>query len=279
MSFIDTTGLTQAVSEIKSFCQNAFAAISHSHSNASPSTSGSGGSAGFMSAADKEKLNGIEAGAQVSYVQGVKGDADPYYYTGLINLTPANIGAAASSHNHAASDITSGTLGISRGGTGETTIAAARAKLGSIPIALSSTGATTAAKTATLDGFELFDGARVLVNFSNANTVQGAITLNVNDTGAKNVWAGGNITSSSNPVTWPADATCEFVYFGNSWTYLGNDIQAPLKLYVTIDSVAWASANLSACQAAVANYRPCVARFSNGVVVEFDGDSQTDTYN
>jgi hypothetical protein len=49
------------------------------------------------------------------------------------------------------------------------------------------------------------------------------LTLNINNTGAKNVWAGGNLTSSSNPVTWSADATCEFVYFGNSWAYLGND--------------------------------------------------------
>lgn len=52
-------------------------------------------------------------------------------------VTPANIGAAASSHNHAASNITSGTLSIDRlptvtiakGGTGATTTAAARTNL------------------------------------------------------------------------------------------------------------------------------------------------------
>lgn len=33
-------------------------------------------------------------------------------------VTPANIGAAASSHNHAAGNITSGTLSLARGGTG-----------------------------------------------------------------------------------------------------------------------------------------------------------------
>lgn len=35
-----------------------------------------------------------------------------------LGITPANIGAAASSHNHGASNITSGTLSVLRGGTG-----------------------------------------------------------------------------------------------------------------------------------------------------------------
>ncbi len=49
--------------------------------------------------------------------------------------------------------------------------------------------------------------------------------------------------------------------------------------YLVYDSPAWTSANLSACKSAVANWRPCVARFSNGAVVEFDDDPQTDAYN
>lgn len=44
-------------------------------------------------------------------------------------ITAAGIGAAATSHTHAASAITSGTLGLSRGGTGGSTAAAARANL------------------------------------------------------------------------------------------------------------------------------------------------------
>ena len=80
--------------------------------------------AGLMSAADKTKLNGIAAGAQVNSVTGVKGNAESTYRTGQVNLTPANIGAAAASHNHAASAITSGTLGVARGGTGRDTLTA-----------------------------------------------------------------------------------------------------------------------------------------------------------
>ena len=39
-----------------------------------------------------------------------------------INITASSIGAAASSHNHSAANITSGTLPVSRGGTGATSI-------------------------------------------------------------------------------------------------------------------------------------------------------------
>ena len=58
-----------------------------------------------------------------------------------VNITASAIGAAASSHNHAASNITSGTLNsarlptipITKGGTGATTAAAALTNLGAAP--------------------------------------------------------------------------------------------------------------------------------------------------
>lgn len=48
-------------------------------------------------------------------------------------VTPANIGAAPASHNHSAANITSGTLPITRGGTGATSAANARTNLGITP--------------------------------------------------------------------------------------------------------------------------------------------------
>lgn len=119
--------------------------------------------AGLMSAEDKTKLNGIAAGAQVNSVTGVKGGAESTYRTGQVNLTPANIGAAAASHNHAANNINSGTLSadrlptvpISKGGTGATTAAGARNALGlgnttgAVPVANGGTWATTAAAART----------------------------------------------------------------------------------------------------------------------------------
>ena len=77
-----------------------------------------------------------------------------------LGITPANIGAAASSHNHSASNITSGTLPVARGGTGQTTAAGIRNSLGlgnttgALPIANGGTGATTAAQARANLGIE-----------------------------------------------------------------------------------------------------------------------------
>lgn len=79
---------------------NGKAASSHTHSTATTSA------AGLMSAEDKSKLNGIATGAQVNTITGIKGNAESTYRTGNVNLTPANIGAAASSHTHATTQIT-----------------------------------------------------------------------------------------------------------------------------------------------------------------------------
>ncbi len=108
-------------------------------------------------------------------------------------VTPANIGAAASSHNHAASNITSGTLGVARGGTGRATLTAnavlagnttsavnqiatasgalyataanGAAKFGTLPVAQGGTGATTAANARTNLGLAAFE-TKVVTNSS-----------------------------------------------------------------------------------------------------------------
>ena len=87
-----------------------------------------------------------------------------------INITPAAIGAAASSHNHSAANITSGTLAIARGGTGLAASPSMLVNLGSddaanvftasprpgvtgtLPIANGGTGATSAAAARTALG-------------------------------------------------------------------------------------------------------------------------------
>lgn len=48
----------------------------------------------------------------------------------VVTFTPADIGAAAEAHKHSAGDITSGILGVARGGTGAGNAAEARKNLG-----------------------------------------------------------------------------------------------------------------------------------------------------
>jgi hypothetical protein len=85
---------------------------------------------------------------------------------GTVSATPASIGAAAASHTHSASDVTSGTLAVARGGTGLsaspsllTNLASTTAAnvlqasprpgvTGVLPVANGGTGASTAAEAA-----------------------------------------------------------------------------------------------------------------------------------
>ena len=50
---------------------------------------------GLLSKEDKQKLDGIESGAQVNTITGIKGNAEGTYRTGQVNLTADNVGAVA----------------------------------------------------------------------------------------------------------------------------------------------------------------------------------------
>ena len=64
--------------------------------------------------------------------------------------------------------------------------------------ATSSTAAATAAKEANCTNFTLVSGAYVTVRFQYGNTSAGALTLNVNSTGAKNIYVCRSATSGDN---------------------------------------------------------------------------------
>lgn len=85
-----------------------YAAKSHTHSNATTSA------AGFLpklSGSTTQYLRGDGTWATVQAgVTGVKGNAETSYRTGNVNLTPANIGAAAASHTHDYLPLGGGTL-------------------------------------------------------------------------------------------------------------------------------------------------------------------------
>ena len=85
-----------------------YATKSHTHSNATTSA------AGFLpklSGSTTQYLRGDGTWATVQAgVTGVKGNAETAYRTGDVNLTPANIGAAAANHTHDYLPLAGGTL-------------------------------------------------------------------------------------------------------------------------------------------------------------------------
>ena len=95
-------------SYIKGKTDSLYAAKSHTHANATTSA------AGFLpklSGSTSQYLRGDGTWATVNAgVTGVKGNAETAYRTGNVNLTPANIGAAAASHTHNYLPLGGGTL-------------------------------------------------------------------------------------------------------------------------------------------------------------------------
>lgn len=83
-----------------------------------------------------------------------------------------------------------------------------------------STAAATAEKAVTVEetGFSLVEGVLLIVKFSTANTAS-SIKLNVNETGAKSVYAYG--TTASSP-RYGSHMPCLFRYNGTSWDVVGD---------------------------------------------------------
>ena len=91
------------------------------------------------------------------------------------------------------------------------------------------TAANERAKVATVDAdFSLKKGVRVAIKFSNTNTYSSStsnpVTLNVNGTGAKNIWynnthSGAGNTGTYNTVYGYANRYCYYIYDGTYWVW------------------------------------------------------------
>lgn len=127
--------------------------------------------------------------------------------------------------NSRVTDISNSIIPVSRGGTGKTDLYDARASIAGAPVAYCYTGNTVSGKVAYLSGFSLYNGVRIFVNFSYANAAS-ALTLNVNDTGAKSVYANGRVTSATYPLKWKNGTILEFIYDGTYWVFTGNFISS-----------------------------------------------------
>ena len=103
---VTLSNLSDHVAEIKRLLKQVRAYIDKLVNTKVDKVSGKQLSTNDYTTAEKDKLNGIESGAQKNTVTGIKGNAESSYRAGNVNLTPANIGAAAANHTHTAADIT-----------------------------------------------------------------------------------------------------------------------------------------------------------------------------
>lgn len=86
----------------------------------------------------------------------------------------------------------------------------------------SATAGTSSKVVACSDAKNLYAGLTVCVKFSAGNTyATGALTLNVNNLGAKSVYINNVVTSATNQFLWAANATITFTYNGTGWVPVG----------------------------------------------------------
>lgn len=88
----------------------------------------------------------------------------------------------------------------------------------------SDTADGTAGKTATIDNFRLMKGATVDITFSKPQTSLQALTLNVNSTAAKAIYAHDSACSATYCIQWAAGETLRFVFSGSYWYVLNRDV-------------------------------------------------------
>lgn len=123
-----------------------------SFSQAEISDNASTSAAGWMSKDDKTKLNGIETGAQVNTITGVKGSSESSYRTGNVNITATNIGLGNLTNNKQVKGLSSGTTSghlVTWGSDGYTVADSGIAK-GSVATKLALSGTNYSASSNTI---------------------------------------------------------------------------------------------------------------------------------
>lgn len=205
------------------------------------------------------KLN-VTGGTGGGDVTGVKGDAETNYRKGDVNLTPANIGAAPSSHTHAASDIASGALPTNRGGTGTSLIDQARATFGSFPMLICDSEASARDKVVYSSTVQpdFYNGVRVCVKFTNGNTYASAASLaprlSYSESLACPIYIDGAAVSTDNPLIIAAGEICDFLICHNaSGTRVAHYLGKAGEMHATQSDLDTAENDIAYLQNAVGN--------------------------
>lgn len=126
-----------------------------------------------------------------------------------------------------------------------------------VPQAYCSTAAATAAKYASMSGYVATSNRYIMVTITNANSYNGAITLNINGTGAKPIYINGSASSSSNK-TLPAGSYLVF-YNGTNY-YFRTD--AKITGDITGLAAKATAANLTTTANAIAYYSDTAGKFA-----------------
>lgn len=123
------------------------------------------------------KLSGLDD----SMIKGIRGKGTIITPMSdqTVNITAASIGAAASSHNHSADNITSGTLPVERGGTGGETATAARTNLEVTKEYVLYENASGTSSTITLSE-SIFNFQRLKIYFCNMSNLRMASSADIN---------------------------------------------------------------------------------------------------
>ena len=169
----------------------------------------------------KTKLDGIASGATANSaytgtpaMDGTGSAGSSANYARGDHVHPVDTSRAAASHNHAASDITSGTLGVARGGTGRSTLTSGSFLKGN------GTSAVTL-RTAAQTLYDIINGSTALTNSTIAADDYFALLDASGSTGAK-------------------------ITLANLLAYLQSNISAGAKTYVyTFTAANWSSGTLT----------------------------------
>lgn len=128
-----------------------------------------------------------------------------------------------------------------------------------------STASATSAKVVTIadTNWKLKVGTIIGVKFTNSNSASN-VTLNVNNTGAKNIWYNNaNYTGNSVNVCGSANRIIYYMYSGTVWVWISNSNNANTD---TIPAISWTASGTAAKTASCTSYQLLAKSYFNIVM-------------
>lgn len=140
------------------------------------------------------------------------------------------------------------------------------------------TAAATAAKVVTISGnsnWTLQKGSIILVKYTYTNTAS-SVTLNVNSTGAKQIWYSNAVyTSTGNTITGTANRNVMYMYDGTYWVWISSSVDNNTDTKVTNTLATTTKAYVTGTTSATTNTGTQV--FDTGVYLDTTAGTLTAT--